>query len=87
VLVTGLLVHSGLVVEFTTGGQLSEIHRDQSQRGADTRLEIGGILLKSDQYRFESDGTIQGGVLARDAVINGQPMKAGDPVVIPIPGH
>jgi hypothetical protein len=87
VLVTGLLVHSGLVVEFTPAGQLSEIHRDQSQRGADTHLEIGGIFLKSDQYRFESDGTIRGGVLARDAVINGQPMKTGDPVVIPLPGH
>jgi len=48
---------------------------------------VGSIQLKSDQYRFLPDGSIHGGILAQDAVINGKPMKAGDQVVIPNASH
>lgn len=83
--VKGLLVHCGLTVELTPGGQVSEIHRNQSRPAADTLLEVGGILLKSDEYRFSPDGKIAGGVLARAAVIDGKLTRAGEAVTIPRP--
>jgi hypothetical protein len=80
--INGLLVHWGLIVWLTPQGRIRELDRNHSLPGADTRLEAGGIILKSDQYRFLSDGTIRGGILAQPAVIDGKPQKAGDPVVI-----
>lgn len=83
--VNGLLVHWGLIVWLTPEGRLHELDRNRSLPDADTRLEVGGILLKSDQYRFPPDGTIRGGILAQNAVIDGKLTKAGEPVVIPVP--
>ena len=83
--ITGLLVHCGLIVWLTPEGRIRELDRNQSLADADTRVEVGDIILKSDQYRFLPDGTIHGGVLAQDAVIDGKPKKSGDPVVIPAP--
>ena len=79
----GLLVHWGLIVSLTPEGRIRELDRNQSLPGADTRLEVGSIILESDQYRFATDGTIHGGVLATDAVIDGKLLKAGGSVVIP----
>ena len=81
--VEGLLVHSGLIVWLTSEGHIRELDRNQSRAGADTLLEAGDIILKSDAYRFDPNGTIRDAVLARDAVVNGKPRKAGDAVVIP----
>jgi hypothetical protein len=81
--VNGLLVHWGLIVWLTPEGRIRELDRNQSLPGADTRLEAGGILLRSDQYRFPPDGTIRGGILAQPAIIDGKPKNAGDPIVIP----
>lgn len=81
--INGLLVHWGLIVRLTPEGRIRELDRNQSLPDADTRLEVGGFLLKSDQYRFPPDGTIRGGVLDRPAVIDGKPRNAGDPVVLP----
>ncbi len=81
--VTGLLVHSGLIVWLTPEGRIRELDRNSSRADADTLVEVNDILLKSEAYRFDPDGTIYGAVLARDAGINGKPMKAGDAVVIP----
>lgn len=81
--VTGLVIHSGLIVWLTPEGRIRELDRNRSQPGADTRLEAGDIILKSDQYRFPQDGTIRGGILARAALIDGKPMQAGDAVAIP----
>lgn len=83
VAVAGVLVHSGLTVVFTLDGQIREIHRNESRNNPDTRLETGDIVLKSDEYHFQPDGAIRGGVLERDAVVNGKLMKAGEPVMIP----
>jgi hypothetical protein len=83
--VTGLLVHWGLIVWLTPEDRIRELDRNQSLPAADTRLEVGDTILQSDQYRFLPDGTIRGGILAQDAVIDGKPKKTGDPVVIPIP--
>jgi len=83
--VTGLLVHWGLIVWLTPEGRIRELDRNQLLPDADTRLEVGDIILKSDQYRFLPDGTIHGGILAQDAVIDGKAVKAGDSVVIPPP--
>jgi len=83
--VTGLLVHWGLIVWLTPEGHIRELERNQSLPGADTFLQVGEIILKSDQYRFGQDGTIYGGTLALPAVINGKPQKAGDHVAIPVP--
>ncbi len=83
--INGLLVHWGLIVWITPEGRIRELDRNQSLPDPDTRLQAGGMLLESDQYRFSPDGTIHGGTLAQDAVINGQPKKAGDPVVVPAP--
>ena len=85
--VNGLLVHWGLIVWLTPDGRIRELDRNQSLPDADTRLEAGSIQLKSDQYRFGLDGTIHGGILAQDAVIDGKPRKAGDPVVIQGASH
>jgi hypothetical protein len=85
--VNGLLVHWGLIVWLTPAGRIRELDRNQSLPDADTRLEVGGIQLKSDQYRFLPNGSIHGGILAQDAVINGNPMKTGDQVVIPNVSH
>ena len=74
-----------LIVWLTPEGRIRELDRNQSLADADTRLEVGDIILKSDQYRFLPDGTIHGGILAQDAVIDGKPKKSGDPVVIPAP--
>jgi hypothetical protein len=81
--ITGLLVHWGLIVWLTPEGRVRELDRNQSLPGADTTLQAGDIILKSDQYRFGPDGTIYGGTLALAGVINGKPHKAGDRVVIP----
>jgi hypothetical protein len=81
--INGLLVHWGLIVWLNPEGRIHELDRNHSLPGADTRLEVRGILLNSDQYRFPADGTIRGGILAQPAIIDGKPMKAGDPVVIP----
>jgi len=86
--VTGLLVHWGLIVWLTPEGRIRELDRNQSLPGADTRLEVRDIILKSGQsgqYRFLPDGTIHGGILAQDTVIDGKRKKSGDPVVIPNP--
>jgi hypothetical protein len=80
--VAGLLVHWGLIVWLMPDGHIRELDRNQSLPGADTRLEVGGIVLQSDQYRFAADGTIHGGVLAQAAMINGKSVKAGEPVMI-----
>ena len=85
--VNGLLVHWGLIVWLTPDGRIHQLDRNQSLPDADTRLEAGSIQLKSDQYRFGLDGTIHGGILAQDAVIDGKPRKAGDPVVIQGASH
>jgi len=82
--INGLLVHWGLVVWLTPEGRIREL-RNQSLPGADTRIEVGGIQLESHHYRILPDGTIHGGTLAQDAVINGKPMKAGEPVTITTP--
>jgi hypothetical protein len=82
--INGLLVHWGLIVWLTPEGRIQELDRNHSLPGADTRLEAGGILLNSDQYRFPGDGTIRGGILAQPAVIDGKPHQAGDLVVIHI---
>jgi hypothetical protein len=81
--ITGLLVHWGLIVRLTPEGRIRELDRNQSLPDADTTLQAGDIILRSDQFRFGPDGTIYGGTLAEAAVINGKPVKAGDPVVIP----
>jgi hypothetical protein len=81
--VAGLAIHSGLIVWLRPSGQIRKLDRNQSQPAADTLLEVGDILLISDHYRFDQDGTIRGGILARATVIDGKPMQAGDPVVIP----
>jgi hypothetical protein len=78
----GLLVHSGLIVWFSRDGRIIEIDRNQARAGPDTRLEIGDVVLKSEAYRFDQDGTIRGGVLEHDAMVNGKLTKAGEPVVI-----
>jgi hypothetical protein len=80
--INGLLVHWGLIIWLTPEGRIRELDRNHSLPGADTRLEAGAILLKSDQYRFPPDGTIRGGILAEPTVINGEPQKAGDPAVV-----
>jgi hypothetical protein len=80
--VAGVLVHSGLIVQFGPNGKVTEIRRNRSRPNVDTLLEAGDILLKSDQYRFLSDGTIRGGILVRDAIIKGKPTKAGEPVIL-----
>jgi hypothetical protein len=85
--VGALLVHSGLMIRLTNAGRIRELDRNFSRAAADTYLEVGDIILQSDAYHFHPDGTIQGAVLARDAVINGKPMKAGEPVVIHQPDH
>jgi hypothetical protein len=85
--VHGLMVHWGLIVWLTHEGRIRELDRNQSLPGADTRLEVGSVQLVSDQYRILPDGTIHGGTLAQDAIINGKPVNAGDPVVIPNASH
>jgi len=80
--VAGLLVHSGLIVQFGPNGKIAEIRGNQSRPNADTVVEAGDIILTSDRYLFLSDGTVRGGTLARDAVINGKPTRAGEPVVL-----
>lgn len=78
----GLVIHSGLIIWFTPEGRIRELDRNPSQADADTRLEIGNVVLTSDQYRIGADGTVHGGILARAAVIDDKPMRAGDAVVV-----